>query len=346
MNLNRKFFRSLLVCLACCGAWSCDSSTGNPESGLVLDKPLAERRILAFENSTLRADVFINNGPVQSFTILPQQDLTVGVTGIRVGQSNTINVKWTEILNGFDVELSDQNQTFIAEGNVQINAPHLTTQYDYDGDGADNTEERAAGTCVWSADESCLQQGQIDRPSEESVAETPITPTGTGGTDSDLTELEATVDTTIPPPNFQFDYDNAIAIIDEDFSGGVGLWFANVTEPTDNGGELCSTLPATATSNFVDLAVYMNTFSLQSARYSIEFDIRASRQTIALVTLVTPPPHQSILEQGISVSESWESKIISYEHFGETTVFFSLSALTPPSDTTYCIDNVRLLQER
>ena len=110
---------------------------------------------------------------------------------------------------------------------------------------------------------------------------------------------------------------------------------------------MCSTLPATATSNFVDVAVYMNTFSLQSARYSIEFDIRASRQTTALAALTTPQPaFQVILDQGISVSESWESKIISYEHFGETTVFFSLSALTPPSDTTYCIDNVRLLQER
>ena len=343
MNDKRKISRLLLVSLACCGVWSCDSSTGNPESTVILDKPLAERRILAFENSILRADVVINDGPVQSFTILPQQDITVGVVGIRVGQTNTISVKWTEMLNGFDVELSDQNQTFIAQGNVQINNTHQTTQYDYDGDGADNAEERAAGTCVWSADESCLQQGQSDIPPQSGGTQTPATSTGTDG---GLTEFEATIDTTIPTLNFQFDYDNAVAIIDDDFSGGIGLWFANITLPIDIGGVLCTTLPATPIPNYDSVATYATPVDLRPARYSIEFDIRASRQTIAQVQFVTPPPHQAVLEQEFSVSESWESKIIPFEHFGEITAFLGISALLPPNDTTYCIDNVRLLQER
>ena len=178
MKTTRKMTRLLIAAVPCFTAISCDSSD-TTMSTIALAQPLAQRQALALEDSTLRADVVINNGTVQSFTFRPQEDNLVTVGGIRLNENNNITVTWTEILNGFDVEISEQSQLFFASGNININAPHQTDQFDYDGDGNSNITEREDGTCVWSADENCLVVGQLDVPNQElsttgSIATVPV----------------------------------------------------------------------------------------------------------------------------------------------------------------------------
>jgi len=152
----QKFPYWIVIAVLWFGTVACTSSNDSQHTNIILGKPLAERQTLAFENSTLRVEIRVNSGPVQSFTIFPGQNtLTASVSGVIENASNNISIKWTELLNGFDVEISDQTQTFIADGSTQISAPHITDQYDYDNDGATNSEERSAGTCVWSANEIC-----------------------------------------------------------------------------------------------------------------------------------------------------------------------------------------------
>ena len=162
----------ILIALACIGMMACSSSDGTPRTNIVLAKPLAERQILAFENSTFRVEITVNNGLLQTFTVRPGDNtLTVDITGVRLNENNSINIKWTELLNGFDVEISDQSQTFFADGNTLVDAPHRIDQYDYDNDGSSNSEERADGTCVWSADEACLTSGLLDVPESQSAGQ-------------------------------------------------------------------------------------------------------------------------------------------------------------------------------
>ena len=225
-------------------------------------------------------------------------------------------------MNGFEVELTDQIQTFVATGNVTINADHQAGQYDYDGDGANNAEERAAGSCVWSANELCTLEGRLDIPPQSAVAES---------------ELDST---------------NSIVIIDDDFSNGVEGWNGNSSRPVRSAdGALCITLPAGPAPVF-DLLIYTDLFEMRQTRYSVQFDIRASSDTEATVTLtsINPPPRRSFLDEKVEdISQTWKSVVINFEHLepGITNgVSMGLTTLVPPIETTWCIDNFRILEER
>lgn len=354
MISTTKLLRRFCIALACCGAISCTSSDDAPRANIALNKPLADRQILAFENSTLRADISVNGGPVQSFTVFPgESSLDVGITGVVINANNTITVKWTEFLNGFDVEISDQSQSFFADGDTQINATHQTDQYDYDNDGASNSEERSAGTCVWSANEACLATGQLDVP-DNSVAttlppeQTPVTVGDDSG--NGISILEATVDTTIPAPNFDFDFSNADDLtINGDFSGGRTPWQTQVSTLVADGQTLCAIFPASdGLQIFENLFYYGSLFDLDPGRYAFTFDIHADRESIATFALVTPN-RPAWIDQPIDVSETPRSYEIFYEHLTGTfpSSAFALSALRHPTvATTFCIDNFRFLKER
>ena len=354
MTLTETFLRRFCIALACCGAISCTSSDDAPRTNIVLGKPLAERQILAFENSTLRADISVNGGPLQSFTVFPgQSSLDVDITGVVLNANNNITVKWTELLNGFDVEISDQSQSFFADGNTVINAAHQTDQYDYDSDGASNSEERSAGTCVWSANESCLTTGQLDVP-DASVADTsapPEQPPVTIGDDSGngISVLEAAFNTTIPTPAFEFDFSNAEDLtVNGDFSGGSVPWETQVATLLADGQTLCSIFPSDNAQITQNLFYYGLLFDLEPGRYAFTFDIYADRESIATFALVTIN-RPAWLDQGIAVSETPTSYEIFYEHFTGTfpASTFALSAIRHPTvATTFCIDNFRFLRER
>ena len=265
------------------------------------------------------------------------------------------------------MELSSQSQSFFAAGNTNIDAAHEIDQFDYDEDGSYNIEERVAGTCVWSAEEECLLEGLADVPSvDQQIAvvgssqsqqspgvvvpeqsQAPIFSTAEG-----VTPLEATLNTRIPDPGYEFNYESAITINSNvDFSLGISPWYAQTVQARAENGAYCMTLPAGPTQVFESIAIYDNpTFELiQGKRYSIEFDVRSNRNTIVSAAMTIASPHVTYINQHVSVSTEWQSIIVPYEHFVPTIgrVGLGFGAIIPPeNDTTYCFDNISLLQEQ
>ncbi len=341
--------RHFVIALACCVAISCGGSEDASRVNVELSKPLAERQILAFENSTLRADIVVNGGPVQSFLVFPgESSLNADITGVTINANNSIMIKWTEILNGFDIEISDQTQSFFADGNTRIDAEHVSDQYDYDGDGQSNLRERSEGRCVWSATESCLVSG-LDVPEDTTLAEEP--PPITIGDDSGngITALEATVDTTIPVPAFDFDFSNADDItVNGDFSAGSTPWATQVATLVADGQTLCSIFPPNDVQISENLFFYGISFDLEPGKYAFTFDIQADRESIATFALVSPLT-LAWIDQAVSVNETLRSYEIFYQHFEGTfpNSTFAFSAIRHPNvETTYCVDNFRFLKER
>jgi len=336
MNKHQNQFRLLFIALAAYSVISCDGSP-NEMPQLALDKPLAARQILAFENSTLRVDIVVNNGETQSFNIPPQSDFFVDVAGINLGQPNSIAVKWTEILNGFDVELSEQSQVFQATGNIQIDAPHRGDQYDYDNDGASNVEERAAGTCVWSASELCLGNGQSDIPSTSQINTPTETPTNTIFS---------------PTTQTPFNYDNAQNLITNgDISNGTDLWFSLLSPITANNGIICSDLFPGPVATVQSVLTYVPLIELPLASYSIEFDVMASKDNRLLnIGLWQNNISDNILDHVLSppISTAWERRRLTFTNdvsFRETVSIVFQAAVDPDETVSYCFDNIAFYRD-
>jgi len=150
-------------------AWLCSSCGGggsNTNAGSIrLDDGGVVRQIYALSGNQLKVDIFVNSGPQQSFIVEdPDETITADITGVRSGELNDIVVVWSEMLNGYQVNLSRQEQEFQADEDTTINATHNFTEYDNDQDGVNNYDEREAGTCVWSA-EPC----ELDIPTNNSL---------------------------------------------------------------------------------------------------------------------------------------------------------------------------------
>jgi len=360
INCKNKI-RAIYIASLSLAAISCSSSDDGPSTNIVLGIPLADRQISAFENSVLRADIIVNNGAVQSFTVAPgQQVLDAGIRGVNINQSNDISIKWTEILNGFEVELTDQTQSFFADGNTQITAPHVADQYDYDSDGDSNLTERSDGMCVWTADELCLTSGQADIPSDQTPTSvtgnastvpvpTPVAPQSVGDNSGNgITALEATVDTTPPIPTFQFNFGNATDIaMNGDFSQGTIGWDTNVgVTLIGNGDDLCGVMSPSDIQLFRNVYFWTGLFELIDGKYLFSFDIRSDRESIVKFGMVSDDI--AWFDHPISVSAAEKTVEISYEHRDGSfinTGFAFLAIPHPNVNTTYCIDNFRWLVE-
>jgi len=151
-----------IVALLCSSCGSGDSANAG---SIRLDDGGVVRQIFALSGNQLTVDIFVNSGPQQSFVVEdPNATITADITGVRPGELNEIVVVWSEMLNGYQVNLSRQEQDFQADDDTTINATHNYTAYDYDQDGVNNYDEREAGTCVWTA-EPC----ELDIPTNNSL---------------------------------------------------------------------------------------------------------------------------------------------------------------------------------
>ena len=92
------------VCFALAALSACDSSTSDPTIPVSIGYPLADRQIQSIDNSILQIQVVVNGGAAQLFNIdSSAPTATIDVRGILIGQSNTIQITWTENLNGFEI---------------------------------------------------------------------------------------------------------------------------------------------------------------------------------------------------------------------------------------------------
>jgi len=162
MNITRYCLVALTFLLL-----SCDGGNDkNHYSPLEIQLPETIRQIMALNDNEMVLEISVNARPDQFFRFSSgTSSFVAAVEGIAVGQPNSVSLTWIEVYNGFEIEISTQDQTFFAEGDTLINAPHVHTQYDYDNDSMSNYDERQAGTCVWSASENCAR----DVPSDNAV---------------------------------------------------------------------------------------------------------------------------------------------------------------------------------
>lgn len=147
-------FRALTTLMVLASLYSCSSDDAGTQIELYL--PDSIRQPLQFDGTNLMVRISVNGGAAQSFEIndgLPTTD--VSVTGILPGQQNQISIVWIEVVEGRNVEISQQQQMFVADGSTIIDAQHDFTQFDYDEDSISNFDERLSGTCVWSIEEEC-----------------------------------------------------------------------------------------------------------------------------------------------------------------------------------------------
>lgn len=91
-------------------------------------------------DTQMRVDINVNAGTTLTFFFNTAGSVrSANIVGVQNGERNFIQLKWSEILNGHPVEISQQSQNFIADGNTLVNAEHIHTQFDYDSDGRSMT---------------------------------------------------------------------------------------------------------------------------------------------------------------------------------------------------------------
>jgi len=158
----KKYQSNFLLAIAAFVLVSCVGENRSESTLIELNSPDPERQIMALGDNQMRVDINVNAGSTQTFFFnTAGSALSANIAGVLNGERNFIQLKWSEILNGHPVEISQQSQNFIADGNTLVNAEHIHTQFDYDSDGRSNYDERRSETCVWSSTESCNSSTDI-----------------------------------------------------------------------------------------------------------------------------------------------------------------------------------------
>ncbi len=317
-----KKYRAMLLLIIAYTMISCVGENSNNSTLIELHSPTSNRQIIPFNDIQWRAQIHVNNVPPQDFFFSnTTSPVPVNITGVRRGEENGIFIRWFEILHGHTVEMSEQSQGFFADGTTTINESHDYTQFDYDGDGTANLVERFDGTCVWSATEVCVGQGQTDIPTDNALL------------NGDFSELNA-------------DFSDG-------FRNGIRYWVSNPPVVDETSGEYCVTAPAMATDEFEARIDYSprTVFFDENSTYDIVFDVRAQTdsEVLVLVTEKILDDFESLIDNAlVPVSTTYETKSIRYESgqdaHNEVLIGFAFGNRTD-TDNTYCFDNVKLIRE-
>jgi len=337
----------LVISLLLCGCLSgCNSSDGDREGVMptTLSIPSATRHIMSLDNSRMRLNIHVNVETWQTFTIQPgQSTISIDLQGVRLGESNTIKIVWVEFLNGYDVEIASQTQTFVAEGNVVIDAAHSGDQFDYDRDGQSNYAERLAGTCVWSANESCMSDGVSDVPPDS------LDNTNTAQQDNNI----GANDILITPSYIQSGTNVSAStintgtstIVDDDFSGGISDWFRDGVTTVEDGA-MCTVFREGSIGNQETLSYYNDTIRMVSGTYVAQFDLRVvERADPVALSIYTTPDFDVILGHYVQGTRGWQTHTIRFDNsIASSAVGFGFNVLRSASPTTYCFDNFKIVK--
>ena len=241
--MNRRPLQLLLsLCLATTVLTSCGGGQ-DPLTTIKLAGHSSIRQISAIDGNPLRVGVSVNAGQEQVFTVISSDSASLDITGVNINAQNLIEITWYEILNGYDVEISTQQQQFVADGSTNIDASHQHTQFDYDGDGVSNYDERIAGTCVWLLEPDCA----LDVPAtviEESAVESAFSNNSINN----------------------FPEQNGVNVIfNSDMSRGLDGWFMQELEQlTTSNAEICfSTLPSAVFPENASMGTLQGLFLLE-----------------------------------------------------------------------------------
>ena len=308
-EISRGVFVFFAILLSACG--------GNESNTTELQlSPQSIRQISVLDGNPLTLGISVNSGPRQNFTLRSVESVSIDITGVNVDQQNNIEIVWSEILNGFDVEISQQSQNFLADGNTNINAPHQHTLFDYDGDGVSNFDERLAGTCVWSDDPDCT----FDVPANEPVD-------------------TVTLNTFPAQPGIN-------VLQNSQFDQGRAGWTSNAFDISTFGGEYClSSLDSSVLPENASLLSAQGLFLLEPGeRYTFEADVRAENPASPIMRVEEGPPsfarvHQASVEVGTEYRTVSTSFVAQANHTVNIAFWFGSGRAN-----TYCVDNVVLVR--
>lgn len=324
---------------------SCDSTVVDDKTALIVDSPYRDRQIQGLlDSSYLRADVVVNGGAVQSFDFPPnQRSITAPLTGIVIGDSNTISVTWYELLNGYDVEVSFQEQTFIGEANVTIDSTHRTSQFDYDNDGQSNIEERVAGTCVWSATEICLDDNRSDIPPQGGQTGTASTAPPISGLDVLITSAYSQTGDLV---SADFINRGLQTLHDHQFTNGDDGWATDTANGMRaNAGIICAAYPPGQVGP-QGVVGYWNgpTFYQSGTTYVAQFDLMVvERKAPVQLGIGTGGQIPPIVDHYVQGTTQWQTHTIRFTSNQTGNGSFSFLVVGAATTTTYCFDNIKLV---
>ena len=133
----------------------------NPPTHLTVEMPLLLRAVV---NNNVVADITIDSEPAVRVSFSNASPKTVTLTSIVPDQSHVYTVDWYEVVDGVELQLSQQNGVLsVSQSNptVNLNSEHFTG-YDVDGDFVENLTERRNGDCPWV---TCDIDGSLTDPS-------------------------------------------------------------------------------------------------------------------------------------------------------------------------------------
>lgn len=317
--------------MSCIGLLSCDASPIEQVSQPILDIALPNRQILAVDDNPLQIDIVVNNGQNQRFDIPPGQNtFNIPVAGIRQGEPSRIQITWTEILNEHPIILALQDQQFSSSGNIVVDTEHQWRQFDGDGDGVSNLEERNNGTCVWYANNECLTDGGLDVPPDLESRPPRVT-------ENDVWIHQGYSRSGTKVTSDQIG--NGIATIrDLDFSDGVGRWESSDGATSIENNTLCIPLKNGQVGFQDNVGWYNDPIPLEPGSYVAQFDVRVNR--LAPVAIGITP----ILEHYIQATNEWETHSILFENDTQRSVTIGFMAIRSAFETTYCFDNIKLVK--
>jgi len=332
-----RFLSAMVAFLACI---SCDGN--NPTDNSAFNILLSTRNVLSIDESTLRVEVRVNGAAAQIFFVRPgETQILAPLTGVQLNENNSVQIIWTELYNGYDVQIARQSQMFFADGNTTIDAPHQRAEYDYDLDGVSNYDERQNNTCVWDANELCRQNGQIDIPASGSVTQNG-TPTQST---PPVTSMQSTAQST-------FNYDGAEQILNNgDFSSGIGAWFSDSSTLQIVSGALCATLTGGDERLLTPILITGELYDLDPGNYLYEFDIKSSTnaQNLVVVGAWHRSTSTTLFDQYLDpLTTQWQRRTIPYNQVDGVfnNVNLTFQAVIQSSPITYCVDNIRIYKER
>lgn len=327
--------RNLFLFLCCSSIISCDASDIQ-KTQIELSGTYRYREILAAGDHPLRIDIVMNGGRNQRFTITNSDpSFGVGVTGVIEGGTNRIQVTFTEMLNGWPVILSQQDQIFIANGtNVLIDVEHQSRQFDNDFDGASNVEERRNNTCVWFANESCLTDGGIDFPPNGDLTlpeEDVLIHDGYGqeGLNVPASEINNGVET----------------IYETDFTNGTSEWYSPsgsaITSPNN---DMCVSVGNGHVGLQFNIAILESQLQMEAGSYIIQYDVKVNRQA-PVATNTNPLPLN--FYHYVQGTREWQTHTVKFENAVPETDNLELQlqgVISSVETTVYCFDNIKVVK--
>ena len=146
----------------------------------------------------------------------------------------------------------------------------------------------------------------------------------------------------------QIDIPTDNVLLNGDFSSGNDYWFAQTGRGETVNGEYCIDSPARAEFYWEAGIGYLPDLLIEAdTRYTVEFDVRAQKDTeISLLLIIPELNFFELAFESIEASTTTERKSVTFENAEDSHNGVSFAfGLGNGEDIRYCFDNIKLIRE-